>query len=128
MGETMQGFKLDDDSSEEDIDAIPQEMRPYRPTRIDKKRMRVHTWRDDNLHLCTAFFRGKLRSNDYVFIWSLVAMFTLIMIYGAIAGAMTKNFLGVMFAVTVLHIVLLSISMMGNIIANRQQAMWERIL
>jgi len=40
----MQGFKLDEDSSEEDFDAIPAEMRPYRPTRIDKKRKIISTW------------------------------------------------------------------------------------
>ena len=128
MGATMQGFKLDDDSSEEDIDAIPQEMRPYRPTRIDKKRKRVHSWRDDKLNLCEAFFKGRLRSNDYVLMWSLIGMSALLIIYGAAAGAVTEESLGVMFAVTVLHIILLSISMMGNIIANRQQAMWERVL
>ena len=89
MGATMQGFKIDDDSSEEDIDAIPSEMRPYRPTRIDKKRKRLNTWRDENLNLCTAFFQGKLRSNDYVLMWSLIGMSALIIIYGAAAGAVT---------------------------------------
>ena len=128
MGATMQGFKLDDDSSEEDIDAVPAEMRPYRPTRIDKKRKRVHTWRDDKLHLCTAFFQGKLRSNDYVFMWSIIGMSALIIIYGAASAAVTEKSVGIMFAFTILHIILLSIALMGNIIANRQQTMWERAL
>ena len=46
-------------------------------------------------------------------------MLALILIYGAVAGAVTENSLGVMFAVTALHVILLSIAMMGNIIANR---------
>ena len=41
FGATMQGFKLDEDSSEEDVDALPEEMRAFRPTRIDKKKKMV---------------------------------------------------------------------------------------
>lgn len=128
MGATMQGFKLDDDSSEEDMDAVPSEMRAYRPTRIDKKRKRVHTWKDENINSCAAFFQGKMRSNDYVLVWSVILMSGLIIIYGSAASAVTENSLGIMFAFSLLHVIMLAISMMGNIIANRQQAMWERIL
>ena len=45
FGGTMMGFKLDgDDSSDEDIDAIPAYLRAYYPTRIDKKRKKITTW------------------------------------------------------------------------------------
>lgn len=52
------GFKLDDDSSEEDIDAIPSELRPYYPTRIDKKRKKIVSWQDNDLSWMRAFFTG----------------------------------------------------------------------
>ena len=55
-------------------------------------------------------------------------MSCLIIIYGAASAAVTTNSLGLMFAFTILHVILLAISMLGNIIANRQQFMWERIL
>ena len=119
MGATMSGFKLDEDSSEEDIDLISDAMRAYRPTRIDKKKKQIHTWRDEKLSFCTAFFRGRMRPNDYVFMWSLIFMSALILIYGAASAAVTEKSIGVMFAFTVLHVILLAFSMMGNIIANR---------
>lgn len=124
----MQGFKLDDDSSEEDIDAVPAEMRAYRPTRIDKKRKRIHSWRDEKLNCCKAFFQGAMRPNDYVFGWSVIGMSALIIILGAAAAAVTEKSIGLMLAFTVLHVILLTISMMGNIVANRQQSMAERLL
>lgn len=69
-----------------------------------------------------------MRSNDYVLVWSVILMSGLIIIYGSAASAVTENSLGIMFAFSLLHVIMLAISMMGNIIANRQQAMWERIL
>lgn len=128
MNATMSGFKLDADSSEEDLEAIPAYLRAYRPTRIDKKRKRVHTWRDDRIGFFPAFFQGRMRSNDYVLMWSLIAMIILIIIFGAASGAVTEKAVGIMVAVTVLHAILLAISMLGNIIANRRQEIWERIL
>ena len=128
MGATMQGFKLDSDSSEEDIDAVAPEVRAYNPTRIDKKRMRLRNWREDEGSLLYAFFKNLLRPNDYVFIWSVIAMSCLIIMYGAASAAVTTNSRGLMFAFTILHVILLAISMLGNIIGNRQQFMWERIL
>ena len=126
----MQGFKLDvdDESSEEDIEAIPVELRPYRHTRIDKKKKRIITWRDQKLGFCTAFFTNKLRPNDYVVIWSLVFMIALILIYGGVSFSVTDNGLGIIFAIDVLHVVLLGISMLGNIIANRSAEVWEYLL
>jgi len=58
FGATAMGFKLDDDSSEEDIDAIPSELRPYYPTRIDKKRKKIVSWQDNDLSWMRAFFTG----------------------------------------------------------------------
>ena len=126
MTRTMEGFKLDDDSSEEDIDAIPEEMRAYRATRIDKKRKAVVDWREEGLGFCAAFFQGKMRAKDYVMMWSLIFLTALILIYGAAAAATTDKSVGLMIAFAILHVVLLVISMLGNIIANRQQEVWER--
>ena len=56
MSATMQGFKLDEDSSEEDMDAVPAEMRPYKPTRIDKRRKHIKSYREDGLGFWAAFF------------------------------------------------------------------------
>ena len=128
FGATMQGFKLDEDSSEEDVDAIPAEMKAFRPTRIDKKRKKIVSWRDEKLGFCTAFFQGRMRPNDYVTMWSLIFMSTLIIIYGAASAALTDNSVGIMFAVIVLHVVLLGISLFGNIFANRRFDTWERWL
>ena len=124
----MQGWKLDDDSSEEDIDAVPAEMRPYRPTRIDKRRKHVTSYRQEGLGFWAAFFQGKMRGNDYVMLWSVIFMSALIIVYGALSAAYTEKSLGLMFAITLLHVILLAISLMGNIIANRRQDLWERIL
>ena len=128
MGATMSGFKLDDDSSEEDWDAIPHYMKAYYPMRIDKKRKKVMTWRDEGLGFWTAFFQGKMRSNDYSMMWSLFIMSALIIAYGATAAALTDKLLGIMYGITVLHVIVLCISLLGNIVANRPQVLWERIL
>ena len=119
MGATMQGFKLDTESSEEDIDAVPPEIRSYSPTRIDKKRKRLRNWREVERSIVNAFFKDLLRPNDYIFIWSVIAMSCLIIIYGAASAAFTENSIGLMFAFTILHVILLAVSMLGNIIANR---------
>jgi hypothetical protein len=129
MGATMQGFKLDEnESSEEDIEAIPAHLRPYRHTRIDKKKKRIRTWQDERLGFCTAFFTNKLRSNDYVVLWSLIFMVALIFIYGGVSFSVTERGLGIIFAIDVLHVILLAISMLGNIIANRHAEVWEYLL
>ena len=43
---TIQGFKLDHESSEEDIANIPAHLMPYNRTRIDKKKKLLVTWSD----------------------------------------------------------------------------------
>lgn len=62
MGATMQGFKLDDDSSEEDLDAIPIHLQGRCQKRIDKKQKQITTWRQENIAFKDAFLKGKLRS------------------------------------------------------------------
>ena len=124
----MQGFKLDDDSEEEDIDSIPAELRGYYPTRIDKKRKKVSTWQDKGLGCMNAFFTGRMRSNDIRLYWSFIFMVGFLIIYGALATAYTYRGLGIMIAFTVLHVILLAISMIGYIVANRQMSPPERIL
>ena len=69
-----------------------------------------------------------MRGNDYVMLWSVIFMCSLIIIYGALSAAYTEKSIGLMFAVTVLHVILLAISLMGNIVANRRQDTWERIV
>ena len=69
-----------------------------------------------------------MRSNDYVFVWSLIIMFSLVIIFGAASAAVTEQALGIMLAFTLLLIILVALAMMGNIIANRPQVMWERIM
>lgn len=75
-----------------------------------------------------AFFQGKLRSNDYTMLWSCIFLVALIIVYGALAAAYTVDSMGIVYAFVILHVVLLAISMLGNIIANRTNETWERIL
>ena len=59
MGATIQGFKLEDQiSSEEDLDQLPVHMRSDMPSRLDKKRKKIVSWRELNLTLLHAFFSG----------------------------------------------------------------------
>ena len=127
MAGTMSGFKLDDDSSEEDVDAIPDEMKAYLPTRIDKKRKHIKSWRADGMGYIGAFFKGRMRSNDYGVVWSIIIMCVLIVVYTVTAAAVTDDAIGLMFGVTVLHVVTLSLSMMNNIVANRPANLADRI-
>ena len=69
-----------------------------------------------------------MRRNDYIMILSLIFMATLIIIYGAISASITEKNVGILFAITIIHIVLLGISMMGNIAANKISSSWERSL
>ena len=64
MGASIHGFKINDDSSEEDTEAIPSELRAYMPARIDKKKMRIYSYKDMKLNFVQAFVRGALRPND----------------------------------------------------------------
>ena len=119
FGATMQGFKLDSDSEEEDIDAIAPELRAYYPTRIDKKRKQLKTFEDNGLGCMNAFFTGRMRSNDLHLYWSFIFLVSLLIIYGALATAYSFKGFGIMIAFTALHIILLIISMLGYIVANR---------
>ena len=56
MTKTMEGFKLDQESSEEDIDAIPQDKRPYMPSRVDKRRMLIVDWHEKDGSYILEFF------------------------------------------------------------------------
>lgn len=125
---TMTKLKLDDDSSEEDVANIPTHLLPFRKTRIDKKKKLLVTWSDQGYGFMQAFFQGKLRPNDYTMLWSCIFLVSFIIIYGALAAAYTVDSIGLVFAFVVLHVVLLAISMLGNIVANRQNDTWERIL
>lgn len=116
----MTKFKLDNESSEEDVANIPAHLLPYRKTRIDKKKKLLVTWSDQGYSFMQAFFHGKLRGNDYVMLWSCIFLVALIIVYGALAAAYTEDSVGLVYACVVLHVVLLVISMLGNIIANRQ--------
>lgn len=78
------------------------------------------------LSFMEAFFQGKLRSNDYVMIWSVIFLVATIVVYGALSTAYTYQSQGIVFTFIVLHIVLLAISMLGNIVANRTMDTWER--
>ena len=69
-----------------------------------------------------------MRANDYIMIWSIIFMSALIFIYGAASAASTEKGLGAMFALSILHVVLLVISMMSNIFANRHSTRFERVL
>ena len=101
---------------------------PYRKTRIDKKKKLLVTWSDQGYSLMQAFIRGKLRSKDYTMLWSVIFLVILIIVYGALSAAYTENSIGIVFAFVVLHVVLLAVSMLGNIVANRTNDTWERIL
>ena len=101
---------------------------PYRETRIDKKKKLLVTWSDEGYSFMQAFFRGKLRSNDYTMLWSVILLVILIIVYGALSAAYTVDSIGIVFAFVVLHVVLLAVSMLGPIVANRSNDTWERIL
>ena len=77
---------------------------------------------------CNAFCSGALRSNDYVFMWSLITMLVLLVVFTISAAAVTDDAQGLMYGVTVGHILLLSVSQFGNLIANRMARMHERIM
>lgn len=124
----MQGFHLDDNSSEEDVDAIPEAFKNFSQKRIDKKRKMITSWRDTDMGFMEAFFKGKLRSRDYTMMWSLILMSALVIIFAATAFAATEDGLGIMYAITLLHVILLVISLLGNILANRRADLWEQIL
>jgi len=124
----MTKFKLDAESSEEDVANIPSHLLPFRKTRIDKKKKLLVTWSDQGYSFMQAFFQGKLRSNDYTMLWSCIFLVALIIVYGALAAAYTVDSMGIVYAFVILHVVLLAISMLGNIIANRTNETWERIL
>ena len=119
FGATMQGFKLDEDSDEEDIDAIPAELRGYYPSRIDKKRKKISTWEDKGIGCMKAFFTGEMRSNDTQLYWSFIMLVSLLIIYGSLATGYSYKGFGIMIAFTALHVIMLVISMLGYIIANR---------
>ena len=42
-----------------------------------------------NLSFMEAFFQGKLRSNDYVMLWSVIFLVATIIVYGALSTAYT---------------------------------------
>mmetsp|Transcript_19871 Transcript_19871/g.24568 ORF Transcript_19871/g.24568 Transcript_19871/m.24568 type:complete len:477 (+) Transcript_19871:2061-3491(+) len=129
FGATMQGFKLDnEDSSDEDMDKIAPELRAYYPQRIDKKRKKIKTWQDNGLSWSKAFFTGAMRSNDIRIYWSFIFMGGLLIIYGSLATAYSWRGFGIMMAFTLLHVILLIISMLGYIVANRQMSPPERVL
>ncbi len=60
-----------------------------------------------------------MRSNDYTFMWSLILMIVLIIVFTITAAAVTDDALGLMYGVTTAHVLLLAISLWGNLIANR---------
>ena len=129
FGGTMMGFKLDgDESSEEDIDAIPPYMRAYYPTRIDKKRKKITTLQKRNLSWTKAFFTSQMRTNDIDFLFSCLFLGALIIILGALGAVYSYKGSVIMFAFTILHVVLLCISMLGYVLANRRITNRERIL
>ena len=119
---------VDVESSEEDVANIPMHLMPYRKTRIDKKKKLLVTWSDEGYSFMQAFFSGKLRSNDYTMLWSVIFLVILIIVYGALSAAYTVDSIGIVFAFVVLHVVLLAVSMLGPIVANRSNDTWERIL
>lgn len=127
MAGTMSGFKLEDESSEEDIDAIPDELKAYLPTRIDKKRKHIKSWRGDGMGYMGAFFKGRMRANDYGVVWSIILLCVFIVVYAVCAAAVTEDAVGIMFGITALHVITLALSMLNNIIANRPANLADRI-
>ena len=57
-----------------------------------------------------AYFKGKLRSNDYGVIHSLIATIVLILVFGGLSYLVTDSFEGVEIAIAVLHILIVGIS------------------
>jgi len=69
-----------------------------------------------------------MRTNDVLFYWSFILLGALLIIYGALGAAYSAKGVLIMFAFTVLHVVLLTIAMLGYIVANRRPTVPERIL
>ena len=57
-----------------------------------------------------AYFKGKLRPNDYGVIHSLIATIVLILVFGGLSYLVTDSFEGVEIAIAVLHILIVGIS------------------
>ena len=69
-----------------------------------------------------------MRENDLRFFWSFIFLGCLILILGALGAVYSYKGSVIMFAFTVLHVVLLCISMLGYVLANRRITIPERIL
>ena len=69
-----------------------------------------------------------MRSNDIHLYWSFILLSALIIILGALGGAYSFKGIVIMFAVAVLHVVMLTIAMLGYVVANRRPTLTERIL
>ena len=69
-----------------------------------------------------------MRSNDLRFFWSFFLLGYFLIIYGALGAAYSERGIVIMFAFTILHIILLTISMLGYVVANRPSTKPERVL
>ena len=61
-----------------------------------------------------------MRTNDHQMIWSVILLSASIVVYGAFAYAVSTQGLGIMLAMILLHLILLTIALLGNIVANRR--------
>jgi len=67
-----------------------------------------------------------MRENDLRFFWSFIFLGCLILIMGALGAVYSYKGIVIMFAFTMLHVVLLIISMLGYVLANRRMSTSER--
>ena len=67
-----------------------------------------------------------MRANDISFYWSAIYMVCLVIIYASLASAYSQRAIGVIYATAIIHFVLVTISLLGNIIANRVSSPEEK--
>ena len=67
-----------------------------------------------------------MRENDLRFFWSFIFLGYLILIMGALGAVYSYKGIVIMFAFTMLHVVLLIISMLSYVLANRRMSTSER--
>mmetsp|Transcript_3192 Transcript_3192/g.2146 ORF Transcript_3192/g.2146 Transcript_3192/m.2146 type:complete len:473 (-) Transcript_3192:2031-3449(-) len=108
-GSALQNLVNDDDDDDDDSDddkmIDPDEALQYEDeaNRFLSKRMNyIQDWRK-NMSACGAYFKGKLRKNDYQIINSLIVCFILIIIMGGGICLEQRALIGITVAVPFLH-------------------------
>ena len=98
---------MDVDSGSEDEAA--NEKNASKGKNSGKRQKLVYDWRKE-MNGFVAYFRGKLRPNDYGVIHSLIMTVILILVFAGLSYLVTESFEGVEIAIAVLHFLIVGIS------------------